>query len=333
MSELCSRSGGECGTPTYVEYPLKTFSNRRILAWKQLIALNFRLGLILTYAQKARTFLAVRILDLSRIPVQITLFGADTSSPRPPSSGHRPCPPKSYRKFESLQGGAEESVFRVAVRPEVAVTTQKHCDVVIHLAMPPYYPRLDLFDKSGSPTSTGVLLPADLPLLVRTRALLSPCSVFANFALPLINCLPLSCHKPDGDDSSNNQDGSSDVHQYETRGRDNFRIVQHRTSGFEHLPSQVGVKLINKLPEGIKHLIDSKLFKSRLKHLLASKAFYSVEEFMLKWITGSLSQSWKEGKEDTLTYCSKLLLQVKNGRGGYALIFGLAVDIKIKEDY
>ncbi|KAG8303007.1 hypothetical protein J6590_018473 [Homalodisca vitripennis] len=42
----------------------------------------------------------------------------------------------------------------------------------------------------------------------------------------------------------------SDVHQYETRGRDNFRIVQLRTTAFEHLPSQVGVKLINKLPEG-----------------------------------------------------------------------------------
>ncbi|KAG8261707.1 hypothetical protein J6590_067310 [Homalodisca vitripennis] len=73
----------------------------------------------------------------------------------------------------------------------------------------------------------------------------------------------------------------SDVYQYETRGRDNFRIVQHRTSAFEHLPSQVGVKLINKLPEGIKHLSDSKLFKSRLRHLLVSKALYSLEEFML----------------------------------------------------
>ncbi|KAG8256087.1 hypothetical protein J6590_076828 [Homalodisca vitripennis] len=50
---------------------------------------------------------------------------------------------------------AEERVFRV--RPEVAVTTQKHCEVVIHLAMPPFYPRLDLFDKSGSPTVASYL--------------------------------------------------------------------------------------------------------------------------------------------------------------------------------
>ncbi|KAG8270149.1 hypothetical protein J6590_091462 [Homalodisca vitripennis] len=47
------------------------------LPWKPLIALNFGLGLILAYAQRARTYLAVRILDLSRVPVQITLFGAE----------------------------------------------------------------------------------------------------------------------------------------------------------------------------------------------------------------------------------------------------------------
>ncbi|KAG8328531.1 hypothetical protein J6590_001205 [Homalodisca vitripennis] len=73
-----------------------------------------------------------------------------------------------------------------------------------------------------------------------------------------------------------------DVHQYETRGRGNFRIVQHRMAAFEHLPPQVGVKLINKLPEAINHLSDSKRFKSRLKHLLVSNAFYSVEEFIIE---------------------------------------------------
>ncbi|KAG8320978.1 hypothetical protein J6590_055810 [Homalodisca vitripennis] len=58
-----------------------------------------------------------------------------------------------------------------------------------------------------------------------------------------------------------------------------FRIVHHRTTAFEHLPSQVGVKLINKLLEGIKHFSDSKQVKSRLEHLLVSTAFYSVERF------------------------------------------------------
>ncbi|KAG8308348.1 hypothetical protein J6590_002436 [Homalodisca vitripennis] len=49
-----------------------------------------------------------------------------------------------------------------------------------------------------------------------------------------------------------------DVHQYGTRGRNNFRVEQHRTAAFEHLPSQVGVGLINRLPEGIKQLNETK---------------------------------------------------------------------------
>ncbi|KAG8322298.1 hypothetical protein J6590_026555 [Homalodisca vitripennis] len=75
-----------------------------------------------------------------------------------------------------------------------------------------------------------------------------------------------------------------DVHQYETRARDNFRIDQHRTIAFEHLPSQVGVRIINRLPEVIKQLDDPKKFKACLKHLLVSKPFYSVGEFMMgRW--------------------------------------------------
>ncbi|KAG8291167.1 hypothetical protein J6590_067151 [Homalodisca vitripennis] len=76
----------------------------------------------------------------------------------------------------------------------------------------------------------------------------------------------------------------SDVHQYGTRGRDNFRMAQHRTTVFERLPSQVGVRLINRLPEEIKRVNNHKQFKSRLKHFLVSKAFYSVDEFAMgRW--------------------------------------------------
>ncbi|KAG8258580.1 hypothetical protein J6590_027671 [Homalodisca vitripennis] len=64
-----------------------------------------------------------------------------------------------------------------------------------------------------------------------------------------------------------------DVHQYGTSGRDNFRVEQHRTAAFEHLSSQVGVRLIN--PDGIK-----KFNETRLKHFLMSKAFYSTDEFI-----------------------------------------------------
>ncbi|KAG8264619.1 hypothetical protein J6590_008555 [Homalodisca vitripennis] len=45
-----------------------------------------------------------------------------------------------------------------------------------------------------------------------------------------------------------------DVYQYGTRGRDNLRLHPHRTAAFKRLPSEVGVKLINKLPDEIRNL-------------------------------------------------------------------------------
>ena len=71
-----------------------------------------------------------------------------------------------------------------------------------------------------------------------------------------------------------------DVHRYETRGRENYRTDRHRTVTFEHLPAQVGVRLLNKLPEEIKTVEIQKKFKARLQSLLACKAFYSIDEFM-----------------------------------------------------
>ncbi|KAG8302305.1 hypothetical protein J6590_034617 [Homalodisca vitripennis] len=60
-----------------------------------------------------------------------------------------------------------------------------------------------------------------------------------------------------------------DVHHHETRGRVNFRVQQHRTNAFRNLPSQVDVRLINSLPE---------------RTTLVSKAFYSVDKFMMnRW--------------------------------------------------
>lgn len=75
-----------------------------------------------------------------------------------------------------------------------------------------------------------------------------------------------------------------DVHQYETRGRDNYRAGQHKLMAFEHLPSQAGIKFINKLPEDIKQINNPKQFKTRLRHLLVLRALYSVDEFMMcRW--------------------------------------------------
>ncbi|KAG8308676.1 hypothetical protein J6590_104170 [Homalodisca vitripennis] len=39
-----------------------------------------------------------------------------------------------------------------------------------------------------------------------------------------------------------------EVHQYETRGRDNFRTQQHRLTLSQHLPQQVVVRLIKQAP-------------------------------------------------------------------------------------
>jgi len=80
-----------------------------------------------------------------------------------------------------------------------------------------------------------------------------------------------------------------DIHSYETRGRDTYRTGRHRTGVYEHLPSQAGVRFINKLPVSIKDAPTPKALKSRLKRFLVSQAFYSAGEFMaFDWVTTQL---------------------------------------------
>ncbi|KAG8316167.1 hypothetical protein J6590_057365 [Homalodisca vitripennis] len=80
-----------------------------------------------------------------------------------------------------------------------------------------------------------------------------------------------------------------DIHEYETRGRDSYRTERHRTVAYEHLTSQAGVHLINRLPDSIKNAPTPKALKIRLKHFLAPKAFYNVGEFMAhNWETDHL---------------------------------------------
>ncbi|KAG8290689.1 hypothetical protein J6590_077838 [Homalodisca vitripennis] len=80
--------------------------------------------------------------------------------------------------------------------------------------------------------------------------------------------------------NTNIEDVKGQVHQYGTRGRDNFRTSQYRLMLSQHLPQQIGVRLINKLPESVKNSINQNQLKTRLKCLLVSKTFYSVDEFM-----------------------------------------------------
>lgn len=72
----------------------------------------------------------------------------------------------------------------------------------------------------------------------------------------------------------------SNIHHYETRSRDNYRSQPHRLTLTHHLPEQVGVRLINRLPDDIKQLTNFSLFKIRLKRFLVQNAYYSVQEFL-----------------------------------------------------
>ncbi|KAG8317072.1 hypothetical protein J6590_034444 [Homalodisca vitripennis] len=80
-----------------------------------------------------------------------------------------------------------------------------------------------------------------------------------------------------------------DIHSYGTRGRDTYRTGSHRTRVYEHLPSQAGVRFLNKFPNAIKNAPTPKALKARLKRFLASQAFYIADEFMeFDWVTEQL---------------------------------------------
>ncbi len=77
-----------------------------------------------------------------------------------------------------------------------------------------------------------------------------------------------------------------DIHSHETRGKENYRTARHRTVVHERLPSQAGVHFVNILPNSIKNAIMPKAFKTRLKTILITEAFYSIDEFMAyEWET------------------------------------------------
>ena len=44
-----------------------------------------------------------------------------------------------------------------------------------------------------------------------------------------------------------------DIHNHNTRGRDNLRTEQHKLKMYERIPSQAGVQFFNKFPEPIKN--------------------------------------------------------------------------------
>ena len=71
----------------------------------------------------------------------------------------------------------------------------------------------------------------------------------------------------------------ADVHQYNTRKRDNIYIQQCRLSVTQRGPAYMCQILFNKLPTDMRTL-ELKTFKATLKHHLIRNAFYSVDEFL-----------------------------------------------------
>lgn len=60
-----------------------------------------------------------------------------------------------------------------------------------------------------------------------------------------------------------------------------YRTQQHQTTAFEHLTSEVGVRISNYWqPEDFKSEKNTKCFKAWLQCILMSKALYSVDEFI-----------------------------------------------------
>ncbi|KAG8304852.1 hypothetical protein J6590_084554 [Homalodisca vitripennis] len=51
------------------------------------------------------------------------------------------------------------------------------------------------------------------------------------------------------------------VDSFKYQSRDNYRTGRHRMVNYEHLPSQTGVRFINRLPDSMKNVQMSKVLK------------------------------------------------------------------------
>lgn len=78
---------------------------------------------------------------------------------------------------------------------------------------------------------------------------------------------------------SNKQVKICDIHNYDTRNKNNFLIMKHKTSLFERDVLYIGTKLFNRLPQCIKSIIGEEIFKSTIKLFLIKKGIYSMDEF------------------------------------------------------
>ncbi|KAG8255807.1 hypothetical protein J6590_084138 [Homalodisca vitripennis] len=74
---------------------------------------------------------------------------------------------------------------------------------------------------------------------------------------------------------------NSNVHQHNTRNRDNFNLPVHRTSRFSKKPSCAGSRLFNLLPVDLK-CGNPKTLKRSLQKWMLEDPVYSIEEFVAR---------------------------------------------------
>lgn len=72
-----------------------------------------------------------------------------------------------------------------------------------------------------------------------------------------------------------------DVHNYNTRNKQNFQLAKHAKKIFEKNPSYAGIKFLNQLPNTIKSENTYNTFKKKLKCYFIDKALYSIQEYFV----------------------------------------------------
>jgi hypothetical protein len=70
-----------------------------------------------------------------------------------------------------------------------------------------------------------------------------------------------------------------DIHNYNTRGKQDLYVQLCSTSHCKKSLINMGIKLHNNLPTEIKRIVNFKDFKSKLKFFLLQNCFYSSQEF------------------------------------------------------
>ena len=73
----------------------------------------------------------------------------------------------------------------------------------------------------------------------------------------------------------------TDVHEHNTRSNQNLFLNKCNYSRFMTAPCYSAANLFNKLPDEIKNINSSNIFKNKLKDFLLNKAYYNVKEYCM----------------------------------------------------